>query len=104
MLEKTPWLDFLDDDGWHLCQPDGILRTDAGVFVLEMKLRQNWQGYEELRHLYLPVVSRYLGAPVRGLLVCWALQSRMQDWLFMGPDARIDDLPDDEIGTWFLRV
>lgn len=103
-LTKTPWMDFLDDAGWHLCQPDGVLETDDGIFVIEIKLRQNWQGYEELRHLYMPILSHYHDRPVKGMVVCGTLQSKMQSWMFLGPQARISDLPDGSIGTWLLRA
>lgn len=103
-IHPTPWIEFLDDDDWQLCQPDGVVETDSGVCVIEVKLTQTSEARRELRELYLPVVEFYWQQPVCGVQICRALQSKVQDWLFMGPQAEIDSIPEGQIGTWFLRV
>lgn len=102
-LTPNPWLDFLDSDGWHLCQPDGVVVCEDRVVVLEVKLKECWQGYEELRCLYLPVAKAYWKLPVVGIQVCRTLQSKAHGWLFTGPSVDFSGMASDEIGTWLLR-
>ena len=103
-LTRNPWIEFLDDEGWRLCQPDGVLEVDGQTIVLEMKLRQREAAYDELLGLYMPVVERWMKDDVAGLVVCRALAPDMPEVpLFCGADASID-LPAGGVGTWLLPV
>ncbi len=55
-----PWIEFEDDNGYGLCQPDVVLLDPFIIF--ECKARFSYrQAYRELRTLYGPVVVALWG-------------------------------------------
>lgn len=98
----NPWIEFLDDDDWKLCQPDAVVELPDRMLVLEMKLRQQMDAYAKIRNLYMPIVEDYWRKPVSGLQVTRSIREN-QGFFYSGLQAEFD-LPINEVGTWFLRV
>ena len=66
--EHNPWFKFEDKRGVGFCSPDLLLVTRSGAAILECKLTAWGEAWEQLTHLYLPVVRLALGVEPR--LVC----------------------------------
>lgn len=67
------WFEFRDQAGPGWCQPDLVLDLGTTLVVLEAKLRWVPEARGQVEWLYLPVVSRALGKPAVGLVVCKVL-------------------------------
>lgn len=55
----SPWLRFLDADGWHWCQPDGIhFDFSRGIItIVEVKYQHTPDAWVQLLELYGPVLQ-----------------------------------------------
>lgn len=62
------WFKFCDANGNGWCQTDVLLLLDGEVVVVECKLTDVDEAREQLRYLYLPVVSKALSRPARGIV------------------------------------
>ena len=62
-----PWIEFWDANGRGICQPDFVLRTREGVFVLEAKMSDVEGARVQLRGLYEPLLQKILGEEVFGI-------------------------------------
>lgn len=70
-IKLGPWLEYCDDSGWHIAQPDIILLPPEGpACVLECKLKYKPEAEFKLKKLYVPVLSRLLDRPVAYAQVC----------------------------------
>ena len=60
----SPWLRFLDETGWHWCQPDGMhLDFAAGILtIVEVKYQHTPQAWEQMEELYSPVLRHLFPA------------------------------------------
>lgn len=67
------WWEFQDRAGVGHCQTDLILEQPWGVLVLEAKYTWTEVGHGQIERLYKPVLSKALGVPVFGLVVCKVL-------------------------------
>lgn len=63
------WFEFLDSNGYGVCQTDHLVVHEGTLWVLETKLTDIFQGKLQLQELYLPVVAAALGATPRGAVV-----------------------------------
>lgn len=63
------WFAFADRHGAGWCSPDLVLQTPWGVLILEAKLTDCADGYQQIRHLYRPVVEKATGQYTFGLVV-----------------------------------
>lgn len=75
------WFQFVDENGHGWCQPDLLLEFPRHVVILEAKYTWTWEGHMQVDRLYVPVVSRAMGKPAFGLVVCRALIEDMGDVL-----------------------
>jgi hypothetical protein len=66
-----PWFEYIDSGIRRHCQPDFIIyRPQSGDFVVaEAKLTWNFEAYEQLWRLYVPVVRRQSGLSVSAMLI-----------------------------------
>lgn len=71
------WWQFVDRNGPGYCQTDLLLKTELGLFVLEVKYTWTPAGHEQLRKLYKPVVEKALGQPVHLVQVCKRLTTEV---------------------------
>ena len=63
------WWKFTDINGSGYCQTDVVLTLDGKAYVLEVKLTNVEEAYDQLRALYVPVVSLALRKPAVGIIV-----------------------------------
>lgn len=63
------WFAFRDENGHGYCQPDFLILQRDCVTILECKLSDIEGAEAQLRRLYMPVVRKALGAPVRAIVV-----------------------------------
>lgn len=70
----NPWFQFADGSGMGYAQPDYVLRTKSEVLVLECKLTDTLEAYDQLGKLYLPILEHVYGLPVYGIVVAKALR------------------------------
>lgn len=56
-LLAGPWINFTDENGPGICQPDAILITASSVLILEAKLKQSPRALLQLQGLYSPLVK-----------------------------------------------
>ena len=66
---RGQWFKFRDIHGVGYCQPDFILHRDNSILVLECKLTYHTYAFQQLHHLYVPVVSHVYQRPATGLLL-----------------------------------
>jgi hypothetical protein len=57
-------------------QPDHFFLTSHAVVVVECKLSQTPEGYEQLDLLYRPLLAALFSRPVVGVLACRSLKWR----------------------------
>jgi hypothetical protein len=65
----NPWYQFGDRNGGGYAQPDFVLRTKTAVLVLECKLTDTREAYDQLRGLYFPILEHVYGLPVSGIVI-----------------------------------
>lgn len=66
-----PWLEYCDDSGWHIAQPDIILLPKEGpACVLECKLKYKPEAEFKLQKLYVPILENLLDRKVAPIQVC----------------------------------
>lgn len=65
-----PWFEYIDCGVRRYCQPDFIILRllHAYLVVIEAKLTWNFEAYEQLRRLYVPVVRQFYNLPVYSML------------------------------------
>lgn len=70
-LLQGPWFEYCDGHVRRYCQPDFIIyRPESADFVVaEAKLTWNFEAYEQLWRLYVPVVRRYSAKAVSAMLI-----------------------------------
>lgn len=73
------WWEYLDDNGMGFCQTDLLLLGPDCALVLECKYTWTEEAWEQLEHLYLPVVARALDCPTYGVQVCKTLRGETSD-------------------------
>lgn len=64
------WWRFVDRQGPGICQTDWVIEGARATLVLECKLGQHWEAWDQLEGLYGPVLQLALGKPVVGIQVC----------------------------------
>lgn len=64
------WFQFVDKNGPGHCQTDLLLKTELGLFVLEVKYSWTPAGHLQVSKLYRPVVEKALGQRVWSIQVC----------------------------------
>ncbi len=69
------WFRYIDANGLGYCQTDLLLEFETCCFVLESKYTWTPMGHFQCERLYQPVVSKALGKPTFGMVVCRALRS-----------------------------
>lgn len=68
------WIRFHDTNGTGFAQPDVIIDTPHGIYILECKYTYTDMGWEQLERLYIPLVRHlHPGRPVFGVEVCKVL-------------------------------
>lgn len=60
-LRCKQWIRFDDDTGGRLCQPDAYVVIGPRVVVFEVKVRHTASAYQQLKHLYIPVLRTQFG-------------------------------------------
>lgn len=63
-----PWINFTDENGPGICQPDAILLTASSVLIIEAKLKQSARAIFQLCGLYSPLVKVLWPRPTHLLL------------------------------------
>ena len=63
------WFEFWDRNGRGFCQPDIIFLSGGNVYIVEVKLTNIEKAQAQLTELYIPVVSKALESPARGIIV-----------------------------------
>jgi len=63
------WWSFRDANGPGLCQTD-LLLVESWATILECKHTWTPEGLDQLRYLYMPVVSRATGKHTIGIQIC----------------------------------
>lgn len=71
------WFQFMDSNGLGYCQTDLLLEFEKCVVVLEAKYTWTPEGHFQVERLYAPVVSKAMGKPTFGLVICRALLDDM---------------------------
>jgi hypothetical protein len=62
--EHNPWYEYEDDNGHGFCSPDLVMPGKVRTLVMECKL-SNWrEGWEQVEGLYLPVLKMVFGQDV----------------------------------------
>lgn len=74
--ECGQWFEFRDRQGLGWCQTDLLLVVPSGVLVLEAKYSWVPEGHRQVGQ-YLPIVSKALGLPACGAVVCKVLRAGM---------------------------
>lgn len=72
------WFEFEDLNGRGCCQTDLLFGQGGVCWVLEVKYSWTVEGHRQLEELYLPVVSKAIARPTRGLVVCRRLTEGMR--------------------------
>ena len=81
------WLEYEDDDGVRYAQPDILIVEPKLVLVLESKRTSKEEAFFKLKHLYVPLASKFFQRPAYGIQVCQNLvgkQYRDTDWHVFG--------------------
>ncbi len=69
--QLQPHFKFSTPSGTESCFPDALIDLGTTVVIVEIKLRHTYDGWFQLTHLYLPVLSKvYQGATFLRLEVC----------------------------------
>ena len=63
------WFSFYDANGPGYCQPDVLLGLEGQIVILECKLTEVDEARKQLAYLYVPVVSKALERPAKGIVV-----------------------------------
>ena len=63
------WLMFEDSNGNGFAQPDQFLMQEKRIVLFECKLSQNSQAWEQITHLYKPLLEHVFKKPVIGVQV-----------------------------------
>lgn len=69
MAEHGRWFEFCDQFGLGWCSPDLILKGRGQVYVLEVKLSDTRMADAQLGGLYLPILAKVYGLPIRGVVI-----------------------------------
>lgn len=69
------WFEFHDVNGYGYCQPDLIIVGLRNVLVIECKLSNYFEGFNQIERLYKPVLREAYGLPVAGAVVLKSLRS-----------------------------
>jgi hypothetical protein len=62
--EHNPWFRFQDRNGLGYCSPDFLWKTDRFRIVMECKLQDALEAWEQLEGLYLPVLREVFPEPI----------------------------------------
>ena len=55
---KSPWLQYIDSEGTHFCQPDLLLTNKNLILLCEIKLTHTSAAFFQMEKLYRPVLQR----------------------------------------------
>lgn len=70
-LMLGPWIDYKDDGGWFVAQPDILLiPPDGPIRLVECKLKYKPEAEAKIRNLYIPLIRKITGRPVAPFQVC----------------------------------
>ena len=69
------WFEFCADGTTGYCQPDVVVPCTGAVLVLECKLKNVEQAERQLVQLYLPILRKCYGLPVRAIIVARSLSA-----------------------------
>ena len=64
------WWEFWDRNGLGYCQTDWVIEAQQSVLLLECKLGQHWEAWQQIEGLYGPVLAMATGKRVFGVQVC----------------------------------
>ena len=97
-----PWLEFEDDNGKHVCQPDAVLADPFIIFECKLSFKYR-KAYSELKTLYKPVVESWLGQDNPKLVqVCKYLKPSARHTTVVHDMKEVKQL-DKELLTWVWR-
>ena len=83
----NPWIEFRDARGARrICQPDGVLRINGRVFLIEIKVRHCVDAWQQLRLLYEPVLRKI---HPRDSIACVELTRRYDPAVVFPEPARV---------------
>ncbi len=87
------WFGFIDANGEGIAQSDYFIRRRDEILLFECKLTQCDLAWDQLNHLYRPLLEMLFGLPVWSVLVCKNLREV--------PEGLITNLEDARDGTTF---
>lgn len=68
------WIEYQDINGLGYAQPDIYILQDDRILLLEAKLTQTQNGWDQMEELYEPLLHFIYGLPVYQCLVCQNLR------------------------------
>ena len=87
------WIQFRDAHGLGHAQPDIYIVQEDRILLLECKLTQTGRAWDQMKKLYVPLLSLIYELPVVSVQVCKNLRFE--------PDNLIEDLREAEsVHTW----
>lgn len=100
------WFEFEDANGHGYAQADFVMRSGAGVAVLEAKYTWTMDGHVQLERLYRPLVERVWELEVLPILVCKKLVPEAKRYRISGTlsDALRDAKDGHAIWHWLGGV
>ena len=69
-VHSGQWIHFQDSQGLGWAQPDYYIVADNGILLLECKLSQKREAWDQLRNLYAPLLEFIYGTQVLCTQVC----------------------------------
>lgn len=68
------WIEFFDDGGRGLAQPDYFIECETHILLIECKLTQTSVAFAQMNDLYVPLLHHIYSRPVTALLACRVLR------------------------------
>lgn len=75
-VHSGQWFEFEDANGHGCCQTDHFVVLEHHILLVECKLTETWVGFSQIDLLYRPVLEKFFGLPVIGVMACRHLVTR----------------------------
>jgi len=73
--EHNAWFVFEDMYGLGYCSPDIFWQEDGKIYLVECKLTDNKEAWQQIELLYTPILQFIYQMPIRGIVVAKQLHS-----------------------------
>lgn len=98
-LHVGPWINYVDDSGPGLCQPDLVLVTPTTLLIIEVKLKQSEKAPLQLA-LYSPLCSNLWPRPTTLLLQAFKFPTMGKTSHWVDSPSNFLDNPAPQVHHW----